>query len=107
MMLSVHTQIDYVIKSVKAGAKGYVIKESVSECIIKCLEQISQGKQFIDHSLSDQLCELMNNIEIPVNDIKEYQKAVQNLLRNKKHKQFTCRIKFNIKSRYFINCIVW
>lgn len=27
-------------------------------------------------------------IKIPVNDIKEYQKAVQNLLRNKKHKQF-------------------
>lgn len=68
MMLSVHSQIDYVINSVKAGVKGYVIKESASECIIKCLEHISQGKQFIDHSLSDQLCELMNNTETPVND---------------------------------------
>ncbi|QTA78518.1 Two component system response regulator, LuxR domain-containing [Desulfonema limicola] len=68
MILSVHSKIDYVIKSVKAGAKGYVIKESASECIIKCLKHISQGRQFIDHSLSDQLCELMNGIEIPVND---------------------------------------
>lgn len=68
MIVSVHSKIDYVIKSVKAGAIGYVIKESASECIIQCLKRVSQGKQFIDHSLSEQLCEFMTSIDIPVND---------------------------------------
>jgi DNA-binding NarL/FixJ family response regulator len=65
MIVSAHSMIDFVARSVRAGAMGYVIKESDSECILKCLDTIVQGKRFIDSSLSDKLCELFVSLDLP------------------------------------------
>ena len=55
MMLSMHSKMDYITESFKAGASGYVVKESASEKLIECLNTISKGEYFIDTSLSHQL----------------------------------------------------
>lgn len=68
MIVSAHSKINYVIKSIQAGALGYIVKESGAEAIIKCLKCMVQGKKYIDHSLSEQLCEWLVFMNEPVTE---------------------------------------
>ncbi len=55
MILSMHSNIDYVTEAFKAGAKGYLVKESAAEKLVEGLDSISQGEYFLDTSLSPQV----------------------------------------------------
>ncbi|HDL08267.1 MAG TPA: response regulator transcription factor, partial [Desulfobacteraceae bacterium] len=52
MILSMHSKVDYIIDAFRAGAKGYVIKESAAERLIECLKSVSKGEYFLDPFLS-------------------------------------------------------
>ncbi len=52
MMLSMHSKIDYITEAFRAGATGYVVKESASERLVECLEAVSKGEYFLDTSIS-------------------------------------------------------
>ncbi len=52
MMLSMHSKIDYITEAFRAGATGYVVKESASERLVECLKAISKGEYFLDTSIS-------------------------------------------------------
>jgi DNA-binding NarL/FixJ family response regulator len=52
MMLSMHSRIDYITEAFRAGATGYVVKESTSERLVECLKTISKGEYFLDASVS-------------------------------------------------------
>jgi len=52
MILSMHSKIEYITKAFKAGAHGYVVKESATERLVECLKAISKGEYFLDASLS-------------------------------------------------------
>jgi len=51
LVVSMHSRTDYVIKAFRAGASGYVLKESAAEMLIKGLEAICRGERFLDDSL--------------------------------------------------------
>ena len=55
IIVSMHSKIDYVLNSLRAGARGYVVKESVSGCIAQALEAVSQGEYYLDAALSDEI----------------------------------------------------
>jgi len=55
MILSMHSNIDYVTEAFKAGAKGYLVKESAAEKLVEGLDSISKGEYFLDTSLSPQV----------------------------------------------------
>lgn len=55
LILSMHSRISYVSRAFKAGALGYLVKESAAEDLITALDTISQGEFFIDRSLSHEL----------------------------------------------------
>lgn len=47
-ILSMHSEIEYVAKAFRAGAKGYVVKESATQRFLECLEAVSRGEHLID-----------------------------------------------------------
>jgi len=57
MMLSMHSRIDYITEAFRAGATGYVVKESTSERLVECLNVISKGEYFLDASVSHKVVE--------------------------------------------------
>jgi len=59
MIVGVQSKINLVVKAMQAGAMGYVLKESGSDCILNCLKMIISGKQYIDPSLSENVLELL------------------------------------------------
>jgi len=55
MVVSMHSKIDYIIESFRAGALGYLVKEAASTSLIKGLNAISEGQYFLDSSISKEV----------------------------------------------------
>lgn len=52
LILSMHTKIDYILKAFRAGASGYLVKDSAGDSLINALETILKGEFFVDQSIS-------------------------------------------------------
>jgi len=55
MVVSMHSEIDYVMDALHAGAIGYVVKGSASERLMEGLETVARGDHFLDSSLSAEI----------------------------------------------------
>ena len=61
IMLSIHSNIEDILRSLKAGARGYLLKESAGQEVVEAVRAVFAGHRF----LSQQITELMveHNIE--------------------------------------------
>jgi DNA-binding NarL/FixJ family response regulator len=52
VMLSMHKDESYVLRSLKAGAKGYLLKESLRSDILEAIRAVAQGRSFLTRKIS-------------------------------------------------------
>ena len=79
LILSAHSDAEYVERAVKEGARGYVVKQASSEVVVKAIRELHQGKTFFTASIARHLNE-------------DYQKAPEGIGLRKKHStQLTLR----------------
>jgi DNA-binding NarL/FixJ family response regulator len=57
VILSMHQDESYVLRSLKAGAKGYLLKDSLRSDIIDAIRAVSQGRSFVTRKISRMLQE--------------------------------------------------
>src|SRR5438477_8356813 len=57
VLLSMHADEDYVIRGLNAGAKGYILKESVERDLPLALEAVSTNRHFFSSAISEVLLE--------------------------------------------------
>lgn len=55
LILSIHPEDQYAIRTLRAGASGYLTKTSAPNELMNALRAISQGKRYITATLSDRL----------------------------------------------------
>ena len=55
IILSMHSDESYVLKSLKAGARGYLLKDSAESAIINAVRAVSQGKAYFSPEISRML----------------------------------------------------
>jgi DNA-binding NarL/FixJ family response regulator len=55
MVVSMHSKIDYIVGAFRAGATGYVIKESAAERLLQGIRSILKGDYFMDTSVSQKV----------------------------------------------------
>ncbi|NQT79584.1 MAG: response regulator transcription factor [Candidatus Aminicenantes bacterium] len=55
LVLSMHPEEQYAVRALKAGASGYLTKDSAPEELIKAIRKISQGGKYITASLAEKL----------------------------------------------------
>lgn len=55
LILSAHSEDQYAIRSLKAGASGYLCKDSASEELVIAIRRILMGKKYITASLAEKL----------------------------------------------------
>lgn len=55
IVISMHSEADYIVEAFRAGASGYMIKESAAEQLIHGLEAIARGERFLDNALSGEV----------------------------------------------------
>jgi DNA-binding NarL/FixJ family response regulator len=52
VILSMHQDESYVLRSLKAGAKGYLLKDSLRSDVIDAIRQVAQGRSFLTRKVS-------------------------------------------------------
>jgi two-component system response regulator NreC len=57
VMLSMHADEGYVLRTLKAGARGYLLKDSPEEDLINAIRAVHEGKAFFSPAISKMLAE--------------------------------------------------
>ena len=57
IILSMHSDESYVLRALKAGAKGYLLKDSAEGDLIEAINRVSEGKAFFSPEVSLMLVE--------------------------------------------------
>ncbi len=52
LVVSMHSKIDYIVKSFQSGAMGYLAKESAADMLLEGIEYVLKGHYFMDISVS-------------------------------------------------------
>jgi len=57
LILSMHPEEQYAIRALRAGAAGYLTKESAPDELIEAIRKVGKGGKYITPSLADKLAE--------------------------------------------------
>ena len=55
LMLSMHAEKQYAMRAIKAGASGYLTKESASEQLVSAIRKIFDGRKYISQGVAELL----------------------------------------------------
>lgn len=55
LILSIHPEDQYAVRALKAGAAGYLTKESAPDDLIKAIKKVNLGGKYISNSLAEKL----------------------------------------------------
>jgi two-component system, NarL family, invasion response regulator UvrY len=77
LILSMHPEDQYAVRTLKAGAAGYLTKESASEELVDALHKVLRGGKYINASVAEKLLLNLNvDTERPPHELlsdREYQ----------------------------------
>jgi two-component system response regulator NreC len=57
VILSMHSDEGYVLRALKAGARGYLLKDSAEDDLMKAIKAVNEGKAFFSPEISRMLAE--------------------------------------------------
>ncbi len=77
LMLSMHPEEQYAVRALRAGASGYLAKDSAPEELVAAIRKVSRGGRYVSASLAEHLASLvLREDEQPAHDTlsdREYQ----------------------------------
>lgn len=65
LMLSMHPENQYAVRALRAGAAGYLTKQSAPAQLVTAIRQVHQGKKFVTPGVAE---ELANSITRPTDE---------------------------------------
>ncbi|RJG05983.1 DNA-binding response regulator [Noviherbaspirillum cavernae] len=80
LMLSMHREDQYAIRSLKAGAAGYLNKQSAPDQLVDAIRQVASGRKYISSALAQELAnQLGDDRNVPPHETlsdREYQTLI-------------------------------
>ncbi|PKM66017.1 MAG: DNA-binding response regulator [Firmicutes bacterium HGW-Firmicutes-2] len=61
IILTIHNEVEYLYKAVEIGVKGYVLKDSESDVLIRAIRSVYEGETYIQPNMASLLFKKMNN----------------------------------------------
>ncbi len=55
LILSIHPEEQYALRSLKAGASGYLSKDTAPEELVKAIQKVLLGKKYISQAIAEKL----------------------------------------------------
>ena len=55
IILSIHATIEHVVRVLKAGANGYLIKESIGTEVVDAIQAVNVGHRYLSQKISDMM----------------------------------------------------
>ena len=80
LILTIHNEMEYLLRAVEIGVDGYVLKDSNSSVLKKAINTIWNGETYIQASLAPYLKLKMNKKERAFNDLTRRETEVLRLL---------------------------
>lgn len=96
LMLTVHNEVEYLIKAVDIGVDGYILKDSESSELIKAINVILSGENFIQPSLIPSLNSKLICRDIDKEKIEQLTKREMEILLNVANGMFNKEIAVNL-----------
>jgi len=76
LILSVYSEDQYAVRFIKAGAAGYLTKESPPDQLVEAVRKVARGGKFASPQLTEKLAFGFGNIDKPLHELlsdREYQ----------------------------------
>ena len=61
LMLSMHPEEQYAVRALRAGASGYLTKESAPEELVAAIRKVSAGGKYVSASLAEHLASIVQS----------------------------------------------
>lgn len=61
LILSMHPEEQYAVRALKAGASGYLTKQSAPEQLVTAIRQVAKGKKYLSPAVAQQLAEAISD----------------------------------------------
>jgi DNA-binding NarL/FixJ family response regulator len=82
IILSMHTDNEYVYRAFQAGVRGYLLKESAGSEVIKAVRTVSCGRIYLSQKISDKILSipnLLNRNRSPLDSLSQREREVLQL----------------------------
>jgi len=63
LVLSVHPEDQYALRALKAGASGYLTKDSASDELVNAVKQVCGGRKYVSRTLAEKLASVVGDEE--------------------------------------------
>ena len=77
LMLSMHPENQYALRALKAGAAGYLTKQSAPSQLVSAIRQVKEGRKYVTPEVAEELAmSIDRDIDLPTHhslSIREYQ----------------------------------
>ena len=60
LVLSMHAEEEYALRSLKAGASGYLTKETAPDLLVEAVTKVLRGRMFVSDKLAERLAFSLN-----------------------------------------------
>jgi len=101
LLLSMHPEEQYARRALKAGASGYLTKESVPEELKRAVRKIVAGGRYVSASLAEKLAfDLRSGVDLPLHELlsdREFQ-VLRMIAAGKTVKQIADEISLSVKT---------
>ncbi len=80
LILSMHKDAVYVRETLRAGAKGYLLKESIDQDLLRAIRSVAEGDGFLSPEVSGTLLEEYQQIKDPFDTLTAREREVLQML---------------------------
>ncbi len=63
MMVTMHSKVDYIVNAFKAGATGFVTKDSAPERLLQAMDVVLKGEYFLDSAVSQKVVQRLAGVK--------------------------------------------
>lgn len=80
IIISMHNDGNYIAKSAKAGAYGYLLKNTDEDELIKVIRLVSQNKKYFSPNIAEKMINFMSEHKVSENILSNKEKEVLGLI---------------------------
>ncbi len=65
LIVTIHTEADYAVRALRAGASGYVVKDAAPEQLVEAIRHVAAGGRYITPGVAEQLAFVVSSSPQP------------------------------------------